>query len=368
MSLKNINLSKPFQKIICSAIAVCFSMLAFPSASAAEPATAVPSANEISSKILSVWALFNAEATESTFSYAATDEMGIGNAIYAYRTTANGLRLCDCSYYPIFSGGTIVGISDYIFDTNGNFGVGTSFAPELEQYRLNTSGERPVALIYDGGKLYIYDGVHLEILKEYWSDLTEYGNVSEQIAASEISLVDLKKTSIVENTVPNACRATSSYTLDIPKKLQGDKNLCWAAVTASIGQYKTGTNYTPGELAKKYGVNENAGLEPQFVPQCFKNFYNMNATFYSNAPSPTTLMNEIQNGDPVYLSAIHHEGGVSSSAHAIGLRGYGSGGSSAVNWFYLDPNVGFCTVYSQSATITFSSLGVSYTVARYVTV
>ena len=75
-------------------------------------------------------------------------------------------------------------------------GVGKRFAPELDRFCLAEDATGKAALIYDGGILYAYDGVRLEVLKEYGSDRASYGDVADRIERDGVILNELDPTYI----------------------------------------------------------------------------------------------------------------------------------------------------------------------------
>lgn len=118
------------------------------------------------------------------------------NGIYTYLTTEEGLRLADCYYRPVYEEGHITLIRDCDYDDVDLEGAGKNFAPELDRFCLAEDATGKAALIYDGGILYAYDGVRLEVLKEYWSDRASYGDVAARIERDGVILNELDPTYI----------------------------------------------------------------------------------------------------------------------------------------------------------------------------
>ena len=118
------------------------------------------------------------------------------NGIYTYLTTEEGLRLADCYYRPVYEEGHITPIRDCGYDNVDLEGVGKRFAPELDRFCLAEDATGKAALIYDGGILYAYDGVRLEVLKEYGSDRASYGDVADRIERDGVILNELDPTYI----------------------------------------------------------------------------------------------------------------------------------------------------------------------------
>ncbi len=118
------------------------------------------------------------------------------NGIYTYLTTEEGLRLADCYYRPVYEEGHITLIRDCGYDNVDLEGVGKRFAPELDRFCLAEDATGKAALIYDGGILYAYDGVRLEVLKEYGSDRASYGDVADRIERDGVILNELDPTYI----------------------------------------------------------------------------------------------------------------------------------------------------------------------------
>lgn len=118
------------------------------------------------------------------------------NGIYTYLTTEEGLRLADCYYRPVYEEGHITLIRDCGYDNVDLEGVGKRFAPELDRFCLAEDATGKAALIYDGGILYAYDGVRLEVLKEYGSDRASYGDVAARIERDGVILNELDPTYI----------------------------------------------------------------------------------------------------------------------------------------------------------------------------
>lgn len=118
------------------------------------------------------------------------------NGIYTYLTTEEGLRLADCYYRPVYEEGHITLIRDCGYDNVDLEGVGKRFAPELDRFCLAEDATGKAAFIYDGGILYAYDGVRLEVLKEYGSDRASYGDVAARIERDGVILNELDPTYI----------------------------------------------------------------------------------------------------------------------------------------------------------------------------
>lgn len=116
------------------------------------------------------------------------------NGIYTYLTTEEGLRLADCYYRPVYEEGHITFLREYDYDDVDFEGFGEIFAPELDRFCQAEDATGKVALIYDGSILYAYDGVRLEVLKEYGSDRASYGDVAERIERDGVILNELDPT------------------------------------------------------------------------------------------------------------------------------------------------------------------------------
>lgn len=344
-------------------VIIATSIFAFPAIASSESTGNTPSAADISADVASLWTINKASNNVNAISAA---ESYLGDPIIAYRTTAAGLEKCEVVYYPIIENGQVSAIASLPLDYPDCINVGVNFAPDINAFFSGDPIGKALALIYDGSKLYAYDGTNCGIIHTYGeAGYKEYGNVAEKVQAlvSDVAVIGSQnQVALVSGPMPRDGR-----TLAIPVVRQGQKNLCWACCVSSITEYKTGKSYSPSKIASDYGVSEDSGLEARFVPGSFSK-YGVSATFYNSAPVPNTLISNINGNKPVYLSGQHYNSsGQNDYSHAVCLRGY-SASSQGNIWSFMDPNTGYTTANGSGTKVVFTSMGSTYTVGQYVTV
>lgn len=134
-----------------------------------------------------------ASGTEDLWSYDkasrgveedASVTSSVEGPIIVYRTNENGLEQGEVVDYLVIEDGQIVGISEVPLAYPDCITTGEMFAPELNQFFSSNPAGKSLALIYDGNKLYAYDGntcgLILQSGPKYYE---EYGNVLETAQA-----------------------------------------------------------------------------------------------------------------------------------------------------------------------------------------
>ncbi|QHI71740.1 papain-like cysteine protease family protein [Aminipila terrae] len=297
------------------------------------------------------------------------DNLYLGEKISAYQEQNNELKEISVAYYPILENDKVVAIASVIYDEAGTpmVQIGRRFASELQAFTEKRADSNLVALVFDetGQVLYAsdieknYDCIDT-FIKDTGDDITTYTNelqaepvsLFESINSKDIEFTQIKSeikldlkqkeecqdiynyNSDSNNTLLSRANKDSKY-LNVPIVLQGDYFLCWAASAASVGNYMTGKSYTAKNIAKKMDIGYNDGGGIKDAKRALKNVYSITTNRASSAPAfTTTIMNQIQSGNPIWAGFGANDG---SLGHAVVLRGYSSSSQGAA-LSYMDPN------------------------------
>ncbi len=282
------------------------------------------------------------------------DSLSVGLPIYAYEYLSTGtLRETDFVFYPVFSDDEILFMM--LKKDNGLIQMTQAFC-DLASDCLNED----VLIIYDINNSYIVGRSAYELRIAYTYDDPSYERgdllgMPKDLLSEHIEWTRLSgnKEIVLESGVqPCYDPIMPPVSLAVPEVLQYFDQLCWAASTASIGNFLTGKNYTAPEVAtEKYGVDFNKGGSLEDSTDMLLRMYGV---AYSNFSDNTTscdrtIYNNISAGYPMFgawlcSSGVYHQTVIRGINRPIGI-------------YIMDPLQGFVT--AQKLTDGYSYVGVS---------
>ena len=211
-----------------------------------------------------------------------------------------------------------------------------------------------LALIYDDSGCNIYNGqstvqlFHSNIIIEGRNHITALSSNDEK----QIELACLTKKYKIHYYV-EPLRLQTYYILNVNYVPQTNNNICWAASTAMIVNYKKNTNYSAWYVAfMRYGSNYNQGLSPSGVADNMNSTFNLGYTYHNSAASQNVICSNINNHNPIYGSFSFLNGN-----HGAVIYGY-----NIINntFFIMDPEYGSTTGYMSSTVLKYTSPASGY--------
>lgn len=258
----------------------------------------------------------------------------VGAPFYAYLYLKDGglTRTADV-YYPIFYRGQVAMLLTVLEDGVGQ--ISTWFRRELDQcYQEGTR----IAFIYDAEHCYLYTGDDIRILSTYSpvsSERAVFADAQEALTAAQSAGVVATQSEVQgevayqkpdETEAPgtNAPVVLNNYPFVTQNSIPTFRtNTCWAAVTASIGNFLHPTlRYTTPYIARfVYGPAWNTTATIETAMSALKNIYDI---VYSNiwdyqAPPEGIIYYNLQQGYPLYTT---WQVGDSASSHACAVYGF----------------------------------------------
>lgn len=242
-------------------------------------------------------------------------------------------------YLPVISNNEVIAVASVHKDSDGfSCSIGKKFAEQLEVVIKSTNGN--FALVADEMDIiavdtannteFIVDYVNNDTVDTYiYEDVCDYNNV---INAAYI----YNKSYDLPVATPPMTRAYN-YFNSYPIVYQGNYNICWAAVVASMVMYELPSQYSElyaTHVCNKIGHSYTAGsvsdvmnaLEA-YLPSSY------NIAFVSRALTKNEVISEIDSNDP---AAIFLTTSNATMGHVVAMCGYRST-SSSFQVRYMDP-------------------------------
>lgn len=291
----------------------------------------------------------------SSINVSITD-VSLGNKIPTYVIENDVVVNSQINYYPLINNNGIVGLLGVFNEESAtpNITFTTAYNGSLNDF---IKSNKKVALLGKGKSfMAISGGSSVALVGQKFSyirgDNVQFSSVNK---SQDLSIT---KTS----TANNQLAVASSYGngLAVPVKIQQNSLICWAAATASVGQYKTGINKTSLDVANYCG-NLGGGT----VVNCADALSGMYRLSSTPSPSGVYYFNylkaQIDSNKPVIGGFLS-----SASGHAVVLNGYNSSSYSA-SFTYMDPWDGkfYTSNIVTDGTFTFISNGYSFTLVNY---
>lgn len=300
--------------------------------------------------------LYDIEPVKETYNLNDQDisKLCIMEPIFGYECLNN--KLCEIiKLYPVFSKGELVLFA--LQGSDGVFQVTTGLVSELKTKNLEHC-----ALLYDRTNCYYYDGTEYEAICNYnreevssrgYIDTINLSNKTIWFTSSPLTvLADLSEMHLT--MTPKRSSTSVCYVSYVPQG-QGTA-LCWAASTACIYNYLSGSSYSALNMAALYygcspsSVPPHVGMNAYAVAGFMLNNLGILYSHQVSGLAPSVIQHNISSGYPMY--------GVfqwSSGTHAVTIYHHESlnnmisvmdpeYGASSVN--YVSGNYNYTSAYS----------------------
>ena len=228
--------------------------------------------------------------------------LAVGNEIKLYEYTTVGFVELRSSY-PLFYQGEIVALA--IETDVQQYQIAAEIGQLINELQLES-----LAVVYDRVGVYAYDGQRFYLLKENPLEVenrlsVSIGSVPDTTAITVSNLgngIPLNYVSNPNNNTRSGVMASCAinHVSQLPYK-----NICWAAVIASIVNFRNGTNLTAAKVAQNYyGLPEssfNQGLQNLYVQTVLESYGVYGYQFYSaEFPDAGIIYNNLNAGYPLY--------------------------------------------------------------------
>lgn len=282
------------------------------------------------------------------------DSLCVGLPIHAYEYLSTGtLRETDFVFYPIFSDNELLFMM--LKKDDGLIHMTQAFCDLFSNY-LNDD----ILIIYDIDNSYIVDreSYGLQIAYTFDASSDERGDLlgmpndlhSAGIVWTRLS--GYREVTLESSAQPCYDPIMPPVYLEVPKVLQYFSQLCWAASTASIGNFLTGERYTAPEIAtEKFGVDFNHGASVQDSTDMLLQIYGIAYPYFSDdrASCDKTIYNNISAGYPLFgvwlcSNGVYHQTVIRGINRPVGI-------------YIMDPLQGFVT--AQKSIDGYSYVGAS---------
>ena len=261
-------------------------------------------------------------------------KLSLGSEIVAYRTGYQ--QITDIKYYKILEDGRIIAIVTIYVDPKGNphITVGADFASELQKYAQK---HKEYALLFEGDDLYAISPNGKGHLHSFPGSSNRIVNreMQRKSTINYSASIPLISLSIDEISI----LSYGSKYLNVPIKLQGSDGNCWAASIASIGQYRTGKNYTARQVCDKAGIGYDEGANIYDASYWMSEIYGSKCsnTVYYSKPYVSRIRSDINLNKPMFVAFREITNDPYPAGHAVIFDGYAYTSTSNIIR-YMDPN------------------------------
>ncbi|MDF2804699.1 MAG: Papain-like cysteine protease AvrRpt2 [Anaerocolumna sp.] len=152
----------------------------------------------------------------------------------------------------------------------------------------------------------------------------------------------------------------ASYGLNMPIKLQGQDENCWAASVASILQYKKGISKTARQVCNDAGIGYNDGADQNEISASLSSYGINNyiaGGFYQNVGDIYTLLSSSYIPNAIFGANLWDSSTSNDAAHSVIIRGY-SASTQGAYLSIMDPNKSsysmIFTGYAPDGTLTWT--------------
>lgn len=288
----------------------------------------------------------------------------IGNCIEIYEVLKGDIIVeMEMDYYPVFVDG-IIRCGLYKWENQVQM---------LEGYAeiLNECKGNEVAIVLGENRSYVLDKTDGQVMEAYsytdgignreditvasnliYNENIEYSKLSE---IYDVSLDEMGISLLADGVMPTVA-------ISVPRILQTSSNICWAASTASIGNYFTDYNYSAEYVARaKYGSNYNQPASLTVSRSMLSSLYNVSFSKQSTTTAPTEerIYNNISSGCPLYGRWSCSSG----STHQTVIRGI----NHTSGYIYvMDPLQGNVIAYGAGSNFSYTGTsGYTFTLIGY---
>lgn len=285
--------------------------------------------------------IFDTVYTQEVYDLHNHSSISLGNRIFTYVVKSSGedgFSIADVQYYPIMDNNTVVGIVGATeVDGVNIFSYSEGYSEQLNSVLQENES---IALLGNGAKLSVISA----------ADAQKYPGIYFSNPSAKTALISRHQASYA---------LPSSYSCIVPQKLQeSNEMLCWAACTASFGQYYTGINMTAHEVADDLGIDASAGGTPMDVIEGLESIYSLNSNMIIDGGimSYITICKKICENRPI-IAGIESANGTD---HMVIIDGYSSGSNYSALMF-MEPDGGQTTIaLSNTEPITIPLAGSSW--------
>ena len=236
--------------------------------------------------------------------------LSVGEELKMYEYTENGfaeLRSC----YPLFYQNSLVALA--IDVGNGLYQISTDITSEIDELNLDS-----VAIVYDNTCAYVYDGERFHLLRQNSTEIEGRLSLSEanvnqytgNLATASMDSFEPLSYNYTTTTNGNArSDVMATCYIDLVTQLPY-ANICWAAVIASIVNYREDTSLTAVDVAKGYyGTAFNRILSASTMPSILSNYGVTGYSYRVNDPDVAVMFNNLSRGYPICGVFTHSNGG-----------------------------------------------------------
>lgn len=312
---------------------------------------------------------------------AQIDDLYLGEGFNVFSIEKDNLQSIGTYYFPVMLNGNIKFIFTIILNSDGSCSatLGRDFAIELNSLKKNEPGDPYLILRTPTGQLFAKNSKESFSLNEkYLRPDQKKGEVPSVVSINKSNYRATKNisykfetlprntndkiTSNVVSTVSTLSSTSSNGTsLGVSRVPQGDYNICWASTVACMVNYRNKTSLSAINVCNEMGVAL-AGQPASFSPTCL-NHYNIPSTYINGVVDFSTIMQNIDNGKPIYMSSDSDIG-----AHATTLYGYITSSQGVGIQLYDSAYDSFKQGYSSGSTFTYDFGGHTMTWVRTTTI
>lgn len=264
--------------------------------------------------------------------------ISISKPINPYAVVDGSLKsLNDIKYYFIYTEKEVLAVLTYLYGENGDDTVllGTEFVDELNDFIMK-NGKVNLALIHNKGSLYFKNKNELTFATSKITNLGKNSipnSFSLNQNSNNIKYSNIEK---IDTLLLNDSEISSSMykKLNLPYKSQYNTNLCWAAATASLGQYKTGISKTAKQIADHCEISYSAGGSYTDCQKALKDIYNISTWAGSFSLTYSDIDDDIDNDKPI-IAMFYPSSGL---GHGVNICGYAKSPSQGVIYYLRDSN------------------------------
>lgn len=301
----------------------------------------------------------NDAAVKSTLS---DNPLHVGTPIPTYEYINDVLVPTEQTIYPVMSEGNIVFFATKTISDSGEEVMQLNQADDLaEKVNSLTSNGAALAFVYDAVGFYLMTEETAVVVSQFETPVAErslFASAAEAFAVFQEQAGACNTVSVAEQLPePNMQPRVSECILVIPyvsQAVSGYKSeICWAATTASIGEYVTGKSLSATDIAKT-GYYLATGSQPTSVSQwnvgrtasesmrAMQYMYGFSYPVLRDAVyCDTYVYKSLAAGYPVYADWRFNNGDV---GHASVIRGIDS--NSRV--YVMEPSYGFSVANKNS--------------------
>lgn len=267
-------------------------------------------------------------------------------------------------YLPVIKGKSIIAFIALYKDNDENISITLLDDSSYYFEKIKKSNDTYLLIAYDG-QLIAATSDELVLLNNNSTELnTEVKSIISSVIGSQ--KLNLSNVDLYNDTQPwynQSLIDISSYPsqayIDIPLIGQGNRPICWAAVTAAILNYKYGTTLNAEMVANKVGSDTGSfeNMEKAYT------LFNFTPTFIDSPLIWEDVLDRVLSKDPVQMLLIYG----TDRGHVVALSGYSaspSGSSirvmdpsipsndwmytSSGNWYFIHNGVPFRWYYTYS--------------------